>query len=331
LIIFLFISYYKYGVKSHILPDDFAKIGKDLPYWFMSVRKIYQYITLGLAVVLVSKASRAESRTRYFWFALIILLLPFAAYYGRKGFVNAVVVGAVIWLVNNENRLFRLKNLMIAALLVLSFFIASNLYETYRSNLQVVGVSLGKLENPISAALNFKATLKNLKIRPGTWEFSYLVFDRQMKDSAHALTYGKIAKEGFKSAIPRLFWPDKKFQITAEVLADAYHANVDDVSVGSNIFGVTQAEFGYFSIIIVPLIIISIVILSLFLIKMLFNYPVFLWLFSVNILNFFICVEENQSELFFLLRNIIAIMIVFLSYCLIIKIYAALKAKESTS
>jgi len=94
---------------------------------------------------------------------------------------------------------------------------------------------------------------------------------------------------------------------------------------------VTQAEFGYFSIIVVPLIIISIVILSLFLIKILFNYPVFLWLFSVNLLNFFICVEENQSELSFLLRNIIAIMVVFLSYSLIIKIYAALKAKESTS
>ena len=41
LILFQFISYYKYGVITYISPDDFAKFGKDLPYWFTSMRTIY--------------------------------------------------------------------------------------------------------------------------------------------------------------------------------------------------------------------------------------------------------------------------------------------------
>jgi hypothetical protein len=36
LIILKIVSYYKYGVKTYILPDDFAKIGKDLPYKSLS-------------------------------------------------------------------------------------------------------------------------------------------------------------------------------------------------------------------------------------------------------------------------------------------------------
>ena len=331
LIIFQFISYFKYGVKSHILPSDFDKIGKDLPYWFMSVRTTYNFLTLSVIIVLASKASLSEDRRRYVWLALIIIFLPFVAYFGRKAFVNAAVMGAIIWLVNNEKRLFQLKNLKIATLLVLSFFIASNLYETYRSNLHLVGVSLKKLENPISAALNFKATLNNLKIRPGTWEFSYLVLDRQMKGPGKVTTNGKITEEGFKSAIPRLLWPGKNFQITTEVLADAYNAKIDDVSIGTNIFGVAQAELGYFSIIVVPLTILLIIIIMAGLLKMTANYPVFLWLFSVNFLNFFMYIEENQSEISFMLRNIIILMALFLSYYLVSRMITSLRTKGYTT
>jgi len=319
LILFQLISYFKYGVKSHILLPDFARIGKDLPYWLTSMRTIYNSLILSIVIVLASKMSLAKFWARYFWLAAIILILPLAGYFGRKGFVNAVVMVAIIWLITNEKNLFKLKNLAIAALCVLSFFISSNLYQTYRPNLQGVGISLSELENPITAALNFNATLKNLKERAGTWEFNYLIFDRQMRDPAKG-TKGQITLESLKNVTPRILWPGKKFRTPPEILAEALNAEQDDVSLGTNIFGIYQSDFGYFSMIIVPLIILSIMLLMAVLIKVTFKYPIFVWLLSVTMLIPFINIEENAPEVFLMLRYVIGIITVFLLYCLVEKI-----------
>lgn len=328
LILFQLISYYKYGVKSHILPDDFAKIGKDLPYWLTSGRTIYNYLTLSIVIVFASKASLSKNRIRYYWIASIILFLPFVSYFGRKAFVNAVVMAALVWLVNNAKKLFQIKNLAIAASLVIGFFIASNLYQTYRSNLQVVGVSLLKLENPITSALNFKETVKNLGERAGTWEFNYLVFDRQMRDPGKGTTNGKITRESLKNATPRILWPGKKFQTPPEILAEAFHAKQVDVSFGTNLFGIAQADFGYLSMIIVPLTILLVMILLASLMKVTFNNPVFFWFISVTVLYPLVNIEENGPEIFFMMRNIIAIMTLFISYLLVNKILIKLKIKS---
>jgi hypothetical protein len=93
LLLFQFICYYKYGVKSHIVPEDFANLEKALPYWLTSIRTIYNLLVLCVFIVLVSKAAMAEDRYRYCWMALIILFIPFVAYFGRKAFVNAVEIG----------------------------------------------------------------------------------------------------------------------------------------------------------------------------------------------------------------------------------------------
>lgn len=328
LVLVQLISYFKYGIRSHIVPADFDKIGKDIPYWLMSVRKIFHYITLAIAIVLVSKAVLSKDRYRYLWLALFIVYLPFDAYFGKKGFINIVVMSAIIWLVINETKLFKLKNVMIAGLVVLSYFIASNLYETYRYDLYAVGVSHRRLANPISAALDFNKTLVNLKVRPGTWEFNYLVFDRQLKAPGKVTTNGAITREGFKNAVPRIFWPDKTILIPPKILAEAYNETEENVSLGTNIFGIGQAEFGYYSIIIVPVVLILVIIMMASLIKIIFNYPVFLWLFSVNILTFFINVEENQNELIFMLRYTILIMSAFISYILINKIVSKTEEKR---
>ena len=327
LILFQSVSYFKYGVKSHILADAFAKIGKDLPYWFTSIRTIYNYLTLSVVIVLASKISLSKYRARYFWLASILLFLPLVAYFGRKAFVNAVVMAALIWLISNAKRLFHFKSLAVVSLCVLSFIIASDLYQTYRSNLQTVGVSFSQLQNPITAALNFSATFKNLKGRTGTWEFDYLVFDRQLKHQGKVTTDGKITLECFKSAIPRIFWPDKKFRSTPEVLVDTYNGKLDDANFGTNMFGIAQSDFGNFSMISVPLTILLMMILTSGLLKVTFNYPVFFWLLSVNLLNPLINIEENGPEIFFMLRNVIGIMAIFLSYVIIEKLIMNMKAR----
>jgi hypothetical protein len=108
--------------------------------------------------------------------------------------------------------------------------------------------------------------------------------------------------------------------MTGEIVADLYGLKAEEVAVGSTLFGVAQLEFGWWSILIVPFSILVLVIMMAGLLKMTINQPVFFWLFSGNMLNFFIYVEENQYEIFFMLRNIIIIIALFLLYLVAEKI-----------
>ena len=67
LILFQFISYFKFGVITYIPPDDFAKIGSNLPYWYTSMRTIYNYITFCAFLSLFAHIVQStRHRTIYF-------------------------------------------------------------------------------------------------------------------------------------------------------------------------------------------------------------------------------------------------------------------------
>jgi hypothetical protein len=299
------------------LPNDFEKIGKDLPYWLTSVRTIYNYLAFALFLGMVAKALAAEKPICYFWLVLILLLIPLGAYYGRRFSINMIITGIVIWLANREEDIFKLKYLSVVGVLLVSFFAVSNIYQSYRDNLLQVGTRLNKLSNPVSAALNFGATLENLKIRPGTWEFDYLVLDKQI-ESSEKITKGRIYWEGFKSSIPRLVWPGKNFLMIDEIMAELYSVKPKDIDIGKNNFGLMQLEFGFLSIILVPMLINLIILATAGLTKITLTYPTFLWLLSGNTINYLINIEENGNEIFFMIRNILAILIL-LTACIFIK------------
>jgi hypothetical protein len=320
LIIFQVFSYYKYGIKTYILPDDFARIGKDLPYWFTAIRTIYTPLAFLVCLGLISALLKSKGYQKYIWLILMLGFLPAVVLYGRRFLVAVIIVWAILWLVEYRKNVFSIKNLAVGLSLVLTFLLFSNIYQAYRIETQMVGqVNLEKLKNPFAAAINFEATLKNFQARPGTWEFNFLVFDRQISQ-ASMTTKGKITWEGIKSSVPRIFWSDKNFLGIDEILAGLYRVKPKEIDIGKNLFGVGQVEIGFFSLIIVPLIIITIIVLMSILIKMSEHYPTFLWLFSGNILYFMVNIEENGNEIFFMLRNIGLVFVAFCGYLLVEKI-----------
>jgi hypothetical protein len=236
-----------------------------------------------------------------------------------------IVAAAIFWFVEKRKNIFQLKYLKVGLILVFGFLLFSNLFQAYREVFQAVGpVKLEKLKNPLAAAINFDNTLKNLRVRPGTWEFNFLVVDHQVSKPGMT-TNGKITWEGFKSSIPRFFWPEKQFANIDDILAELYQVNRKGVDIGKNLYGVGQVDFGYLSLIIVPIIIIAIVVVMGILIEITAQYPTFLWLFSGNILFFLINIEENGNEIFFMIRYIIIILIIFGAYLLSHKIYSLIR------
>jgi len=213
-----------------------------------------------------------------------------------------------------------MKHVAVGLLSVIAFFLFSNIYQAYRYDFQAVGqFDLAKLKNPFTASINFDATLKNFKARPGTWEFNFLVFNHQYSKPG-MLTHGEIFWESIKSSIPRIFWPGKQFIVIDEILAKLYNVNTKEIDIGKNIFGVVQVDFGYLSLIVVPLIILTIIVIMALLIGMTAHYPTFLWLFSGNILFYLVNVEENGNEIFFMLRNIGLIFLLFCGYLVVNKV-----------
>ena len=186
------------------------------------------------------------------------------------------------------------------------------------------------MENVFSAALNYNLTLTNFTKRPGTWEFNFLVIDNQLNKTGMT-TNGRVNLEGLKSSIPRFFWPEKQFAVIDDILSELYKVKPKDIDIGKNLFGVWQVDFGYYSIIIVPLIILFIVYLLGLLVKITTPYPTFLWLLSGNIIFFLINIEENGNEIFFMLRNIIIIMILLAVYLITRKLYLMLLYNNTTA
>ncbi|MHB9073537.1 MAG: hypothetical protein ACYC6G_08440 [Desulfobaccales bacterium] len=320
LIIFQFYSYYKYGIKTYITPDDFARIGKNLPYWFTAIRTVYAPLSFLVCLGLISSLLKSQGYHKYVWLILTLGFIPVVAVYGRRFLIAVIIIWVILWLVEKRQDIFSIKYLAVSILLVLVLFLSSNIYQAYRDNFQAVGqVDLAKLKNPFAAAVNFEATLNNLRARPGTWEFNFLVFDHQFSKPGMN-TNGKITWEAIKGSIPRIFWPDKKFMGIDDILAGLYHVKTKEIDIGKNLYGVGQVDFGYFSLIIVPVTILIIIIIMGSLIKMTVQYPTFLWLFSGNILFFLINIEENGNEIFFMLRNVGIIFLLFCGYVLAKKI-----------
>jgi len=324
LIFFQFISYYKYGVITYITPDDFARFGKHLPYWYTSMRTIYNCIAFCIFLSLFAYIVQSRKYQQHILIILTIIFVPIATIYGRRYFIEIIIASVIFWFIYREENIFRLRYLTVGLLLIVTFFLFSNLFQAYRSIFQVVGkVEINKLENPISAALDFNLTLQNLTKRPGTWEFNFLVIDNQL-NRIGMTTHGRVNLEGLKSSIPRFFWPEKQFICIDDILSVLYNVNRKDIDIGKNLFGVGQVDFGNLSIIIVPLIILCVIYLLATLVKITTNYPTFLWLLSGNIIFFLINIEENGNEIFFMLRNTIIIMMLLAFYLLIRKLYSLL-------
>jgi hypothetical protein len=331
LIIFNFISYYKFNIITYISPDDFARFNEQLPYWFTSTRTVYNCLSFCVFIGLFAYIVNSKNIKQYLLIGLAVIFIPIVTIYGRRYFVEMIVVSVIFWFVYKEENIFRLKYVTVALGLIVAFFIFSNLFQAYRSVFQTVGkIEINKLENVFSAALNYKSTLKNFTNRPGTWEFNFLVIEKQL-NKTEMTAKGRVSLEGLKSSIPRLFWPEKQFTVIDNILSKLYDVDPRKIDIGKNIAGVFQVDFGYYSIIIMPLIVLAIIYIFAILVKIATPYPTFLWLISGNIIFYLVNIEENGNEIFFMVRNIIIIMILLGSYMLSSKIYLTLFKNGTTA
>jgi len=191
-----------------------------------------------------------------------------------------------------------------------ALFIFSNIFQAYRGVLQFPPyVKFDELKNPLAAALDIYATLKNIKERPAPWEFNYAIFFGQLSGLGGEVPYGTLLWQGIKNSVPGIFWKNKTVRNLNNLTASRFGFQVKDYA--KNNFGFAQADFGYFSLILMPITMITIFIIMALIIKLTTRQPLLLWLLSGIILNYLTNIEQNEGDVIILFRNIMLFSMVY--------------------
>jgi len=315
IVIFKVYSYQQYGVISNWDVDYFVFSEMELPYWFTSGTALVGPLIFCLFLAAASRALVSRGKVRILWIATLAVVLFLAALYGRRSILYLLLMLLILWSLVQGRNLFSLRSgpLVLAGLCVLAaLFIYSNLFQNYRATLPTSTAAAGTSEAPnfLDAAWDADATLANLQTRVAMWQFNYLILDGQTTGSRVETPYGGILWQGFKNTVPKALWPEKTFSDLDEMVANLYGLPPTDYP--TNHFAVAQADFGYLSVIILPLQLLFVFVSMAVAVRATRRYPTLLLLLSGAFLYYFLTVEMNYADLFVLYRNVFLIAAVYL-------------------
>jgi hypothetical protein len=311
------IGWRQYGIISHVDLGPLPAIGKPLPYWFLSIRGLLLDLIFCTFLALAAKIAASTHQARRWWWGGMALLFIMASTVGRRPLFNMILIGMILYLVIQKKGVLRFSYLKWTIVVGLSLLIFSNLFQSYRPLLQwPPASSWAQMKNPLAAALDARATISNLMIRPSQWGFNYFILKNQLDGRGRNEPAGAIIWLGLKNSIPRMFWPGKTVVSLNDMVAARY--GVDIVDYSKNNYGFLLADFGYLSLAILPLILVAVFFTMGRIILSTKAYPLLLWLSTGLILNYLINIEQNIADIFILYRNLT---LLFISYILCYSFY----------
>ena len=316
-LVFQLYSYQHFGVlATHDVANNrnflYSPV-PDLPYWFTSAMALLTplYFCLFIAGTLKVLASRAEKRV--FWIIVLVTVVMLVTLWGRREVFYLMYIFFVLWSITKSRNLISPMNgflLLIALPLLVAF---SNIYLTYRSISLGLAVTPDKLgvSGIYSAATNLDTTLWNLQERMGVWQLNYMIIDKQIHYYGLDIPYGNILWHGLKNTIPNILWPGKIVSDLDALMAYQYMLPVTDYP--TNNFAMMQADFGFLSVILLPLQLLFVFFSAALLIQASRRHLTLLWLWSGYIIYYLLRIEVDYSEWFILYRNILTVTIVYLA------------------
>ena len=251
ILIFLY-GYYRFGIITHIASTDLDKLGISLPYWFTSVRVFLQPLAFIVFVVSTAKLLSDKGLLRWLWTTVLLVDSAIIVTSGRRALFFVLVMFAILLLAKTGKNVFSGKGISIVVVFFLLLVVFSSLYQNHRDNLSLSrGYQQYEDVSFINAALDVRATLSNLKIRQSMWKFNYMILDSQDGMNKSKLPYGSILWQAVQNSTPSILWDNKVIYDIDEMTATFYGLPVQDYP--TNIFAITQADFGFLSAVIIPL------------------------------------------------------------------------------
>lgn len=311
--------YVKWGIVGYYSENALREEFFDIPSWVNPVRYLFVMAAFALFMWLIAELSRKNgarllsSRT-----ILLIILTGILAVNGRRIVLIMLVIGGLVWVVGrgNTQSLFRVSSIFRLAGILLIVGAFSNVYQTVRGTYLQHSAIANKITSEeqfdfFEAIQDLGKTSENLEKRVALWRFHYFLMDRQLQDLSD-LMLGEATLEGAKSIIPRALYPDKILQQEDFLICTHYIGmcpafTSDGVDYPQTMLAVLQADFGFLSCAILPLMVIIIVrIIAAFGRSAYINswrggaYIIILGVSTI----FLMSIEQNVGDWFNLLRNI---------------------------
>lgn len=311
------IGWRQYGIISHVNIGQLEAVGKPLPYWFSCIHGMLLDLIFCVFLALAAKIMASTKQARKWWWVAMALVFVMASTVGRRPLFNMILIGMILYLVVYKKGVLQFSYLKWMLVAGLSLLIFSNLFQTYRNLIQWPPAgSWAQMKNPLAAALDTRATIRNLTIRPSQWGFNYFILKNQLDGRDRDEPTGAIIWIGLKNSIPKVFWPGKKVVSLNDLVAARY--GVDIIDYSKNNYGFLLADYGYLSLVILPLMLAVVFFTMGRIILCTKEYPLLLWLSTGLILNYLINIEQNIADIFILYRNLA---LLFISYVLCYSFY----------
>jgi hypothetical protein len=306
-------GWWQYGFISHVDIGQLQAIGKPLPYWFSCIHGMLLDLIFCTFLALAVKIVASTKQVRRRWWVAMALLFVTASTMGRRPLFNMILVWMIIYLVVQKKEILQFSYLKWILVAGLSLFIFSNLFQTYRGLIHwPPSDARVQKKHPLAAALDTRATIRNLAIRPSLWGFNYFILKNQLDGRDRDKPVGAISWLGLENSIPRVFWPRKKIVSLNDLVATRYGVDIMDYS--KNNYGFLLADFGYLSFVILPLMLAAVFLTMGKIILSTKEHPLLLWLSTGLILNYLINIEQNIADIFILYRNL-ALLIISYTLC----------------
>jgi hypothetical protein len=296
-----------------ILPESTISVSNtlyspvsDLPYWFTSAMSFLTPLTFCLFIAVTLKVLASRAGKRVFWIIVLVTVVTLVTVWGRREVFYLMFMFFVLWSLTKTRNLISPMNgfLLLLALPLLVAF--SNIFLTYRSNtLAKLGVS------GISSATNLDATLGNLQDRMSIWQLNYMIIDKQIHYYGLDIPYGDLLWQGLKNTIPSILWPGKIVSDLDTLMAYQYVLPVTDYP--TNNFAMMQADFGYLSVILLPLQLLFVFFSAALLIQASSRHLTLLWLWSGYFIYYLLRIEVDYSAWFTLYRDLLTVTVVYLA------------------
>ena len=316
-------SFYQYGIISRINFFDMDRMRIILPYWYTSAKNFMQPGLFCVFIASFAKLISNKGKPRIFWSIVSLTSFFASATYGRRDALLLLFMSVILLNNYSKKNLFGKRSIMLFLTVIVLMFMISNIFQNYRNitNSPMAITEGGGVRTILRAALDTDATLSNLQIRMATWKFNYMIINKQV-DNYSLVPYGKILWESIKNVVPKLFWPGKPIYDTDEDIAIQYKFLVTDYP--SNNFGSAQADFGYLSIVFLPLQMMILFYLISLLILLTKERPTLCTLVTGFSLQYLLNIEQTFTDYFVLIRNITMIIV---CYGLCFQILKLLKLK----
>jgi hypothetical protein len=154
-------------------------------------------------------------------------------------------------------------------------------------------------------------TLGNLQERMSMWQLNYMIIEKQIYYYGLDIPYGDLLWQGLKNTIPSILWPGKIVTDLDTLMAYQYMLPLTDYP--TNNFAMMQADFGYLSVILLPLQLLFVFFSAALLIQASRRHHTLLWLLSGYFIYYLLRIEAQYSDWLILYRNILMVTIVYLA------------------